>query len=205
MDAFLERLVGLVPPPKCPLHAGSLKGFREVERGLGLRLPESYKRVIRLYGQGLWQGSWCIASPFAEDGPGHIRAWHIPRYGITVGPEHCTTLREWKERYPEDLPWPVYPEAGGLFSWGATDNAGTLYWLTEGHPNRWPTLHEPHEAKPGEWERFDVPFSELLYKTVARRSGGLRVYQAEQFVGRRPRRFRVWSGWPVARREGDTG
>lgn len=195
---FLEHLVRLVPPPKHPTHGGTLKAFREIERDLGLKLPDGYKRVIRLYGQGLWQGSWCIASPFAEDEPNHKHPWYIPRYGITVGPKHCNTLRQWKELIPENLPWPVYPEAGGLFSWGATDNAGTLYWLTKGRPDVWPFLHEPHGARPEGWERFDLTFSEFLHKTIARRKGGFRVYQGKQFVGRPPKRFRAWQGWPVS-------
>jgi hypothetical protein len=199
VDAFLERLMRLVLPPERPVFAGTLTGFREVEQGLGLKLPEGYKRVVRAYGQGLWQGLWCLASPFSEDQPGHPRSWHIPRYGVTAGPEACATLRESKASYPEFLPWPVYLEPGGLFPWAMTDNGGVLYWLTEGVPESWPTLYDPHDLRPEIWERFDLPFTELLFKTITGKSGLFGEELGEQFEYSRPDAFRPWTGWPVRR------
>ena len=169
-----------------------MRAFSKIEHVLGMKLPNGYRQIIRLYGYGLWQDSWCIASPFAKDQTGHPRAWHIPRYGITLGPEHCATLREWKQQDPELLPWPVYPSPGGLFSWAATDNAGTLYWLTEGDPESWPILHEPHEARPREWRRFDMPFEEFMYKAIAVEPGGFKVYDQDFWVAGRSGAFRPW-------------
>jgi hypothetical protein len=194
--ALLERLVRLVPPPKRPAFSGTLKAFRTVEQALGLKLPETYKRVVRSYGQGLWQGFWCIASPFAEGCPGQPRPWHIPRYAVTAGPEACARLRTAKEKYPQFLPWPVYPEPGGLFPWALTDNGGTLYWLTAGDPETWPTLHDPHDLRPETWERYDVPFADLLYKTVTGKSGLFREELGEHFEYGRSDAFRPWPGSP---------
>jgi hypothetical protein len=181
------------------MFAGTLKAFREVERGLQLKLPDGYKRVVRVYGQGLWQDFWCIASPFAEDQPGHLRPWHIPRYGVTAGPEACAILRESKTSYPEFLPWPVYPEPGGLFPWAMTDSGGVLYWLTMGAPESWPTLYDPHDLRPETWGRFDLPFTELLCKTLAGESGLFRDELGERFEYGRPDAFRSWPGWTVRR------
>lgn len=193
----MERLLRLVPPPKRPAFAGTLKAFREVERDLELKLPDAFKRVVRAYGQGLWQGFWWIASPFAEDQPAHQRPWHIPRYRVAAGPESCTILRETKAAYPQLLPWPIYPDQGGLFPWAMTDNGGVLYWLTAGDPESWPTLHDPHDARPEMWERFDVPFGELLYKTVTGESGLFRAELGEGFEYSLPNAFRPYPMWSV--------
>lgn len=77
MDAILARLVRLVPPPAQPTQAGSEEPLAAVERELGLRLPASYRWVIRHYGQGLWQRFWCILTPFAEE-RGQPRPWFCP-------------------------------------------------------------------------------------------------------------------------------
>lgn len=207
MGAFLERLLRLVPPPKRPVFAGTLAAFRAVERALGLKLPDAYKRVVRAYGQGLWQGFWCIASPFAEDGPGRPRPWHLPRYGVTAGPECCAILRGSEALHPGFLPWPIYPEAGGLFPWAMTDNGGVLYWLTAGDPEGWPTIYDPHDLRPSHWPRFDVPFAELVFRCVTGDCGVFGGALGELFEYGRPDAFRPWPGWPpgLARRKAEPG
>jgi hypothetical protein len=203
VDEFLELLLRLVPPPEGPVFSGTLAAFREVERALGLKLPVGYKRLVRAYGQGLWQGFWCIASPFAEDTPDRPRPWHIPQYGITFGPEKCAILRESRVRHPDFLPWPIYPEPGGLFPWAMTDNGGVLYWLTAGDPEGWPTLYDPHDLRPSNWPRFDVPFSELVLKTITGECGVFREELGDRFEYGRSDAFRPWPGWSpgLARRD----
>jgi hypothetical protein len=199
VDAFIEGLVRIVTPPKRPVHAGTLKAFQAVERSLGMRLPDGYKRVVRTYGQGVWQKFWCVASPFAEDQSDHQRPWYMPRYVVTAGPEHCAVLRRVEAEYPGTFPWPIYPEPGGLFPWALTDDGGTLYWLTAGHPESWPTIYDPHDLRPEKWERFDLSFSELLYKTVVGESGLFHESLGESFEYGRPDAFRPWHWSPDVR------
>jgi hypothetical protein len=57
------------------------------------------------------------------------------------GPEDSLDYeREEKLEDPEDYPYPIHPEPGGLLPWGATSNGDLLCWLTEGEPDTWRTV-----------------------------------------------------------------
>ncbi|MBL8795878.1 MAG: hypothetical protein JNM56_18380 [Planctomycetia bacterium] len=189
MDAFLTELVRLVPPPAQPTQAGSDAALAAVERELGLTFPTAYKWVIRHYGQGLWQGFWCILTPFAEE-RGQPRPWFCPRSGLVGGPAWCDTLRWSSREWPSLYPHPVYPEAGGLFPWAFTDNGDTLYWLTQGEPDSWRTLFESDDP-----DGFSLSFSELLLKIVT--DGWLfRDVLGPRFVYGQPSAFAPWPWHP---------
>ncbi|MBN9520879.1 hypothetical protein J0H58_20555 [bacterium] len=176
------------------MFAGTLKAFREVEQSLGLVFPDTYKRAVKAYGLGLWQDFWCITSPFSENAPNHPLPWYIPRYGITSGPDHCTRLREVEKDFPGEYPWPIYPAPGGLFPWALTDSGGVLYWLTAGDPDGWPTIYDPHD-RPENWERYDLPFAELLFKTLTRECELFRGELREDFEDGCSDAFRPWARW----------
>lgn len=108
------------------------------------------------------------------------------------GPEWCEKLRQARQEWPWSLPWPIYPEPGGLFPWAVTDNGGTLYWLTEGEPDGWPTLHDPHSCVPEDWERHDLPFAELLLRTITGERGLFRAELGDRFEYGRPDAFAPW-------------
>jgi hypothetical protein len=68
-----------------------------------------------------------------------------------VGGEDTDSLLEFVERvlgwfrarredFPEEVPFPLWPEPGGLLPWGSTDNNDHVFWLTIGEPDRWPVV-----------------------------------------------------------------
>lgn len=38
---------------------------------------------------------------------------------------------------PDELPYPFWPDPGGLMAFGGADNGDSLLWLTEGAPDDW--------------------------------------------------------------------
>jgi hypothetical protein len=70
---------------------------------------------------------------------------------------------------PEDFPFPLYPEPGGLLPWAKTGDGTDLCWLTEGQPDSWPTAAW---NIPGGGHRYDMIAAELLYRYL---SGQLHV------------------------------
>lgn len=45
-----------------------------------------------------------------------------------------------REDFSEQVPFPLWPEPGGLLPWGSTDNNDHVFWLTIGEPDRWPVV-----------------------------------------------------------------
>jgi hypothetical protein len=58
----------------------------------------------------------------------------------------------------EAAPYSYYPEPGGLFPWGATQNGDTLLWLTEADPEKWTIV----VTDGGSWWHFDGGLTEFL-------------------------------------------
>lgn len=54
------------------------------------------------------------------------------------GPEDVMDYeRETRSEDPEDYPYPLHPEPGGLLPWGGTSNGQPLCWVTAGEPATW--------------------------------------------------------------------
>jgi hypothetical protein len=105
--------------------------WRAVEFRLGLELPSDYKAVVARYGVGPWADFLHVLSPFSANEYLHLeRAAH----------RHLGALHETRRSDSGAVPYSLYPEAGGLFPWGITDNGDYLCWLTQGFPQHWPTV-----------------------------------------------------------------
>ncbi len=48
--------------------------------------------------------------------------------------------RDHRGEWPEDFPYPLYPEPHGLLEWANTGDGDGLYWLTLGEPDSWPVV-----------------------------------------------------------------
>jgi len=129
VTAPIDRLVSLVPPPTVPVDAAG--DWRSVETVLGLALPEEFKLLLGHYGVGSFDDI-TLLSPFDS---------HPKRVFDLV--EHANVLIPWfaelRKDAPEDFPFPLYPEPGGLLPWATTSVGTDLCWLTEGRPEHWPT------------------------------------------------------------------
>jgi hypothetical protein len=115
--APVDDLVQRVPPPAEPVDADPDWAAAEAELGLGL--PDDVKGLVARYGRG----EFCDLVTVAVQGPDLLEPDRLDR-----------------AEFPEDYPFPLYPEPAGLLVWGTTSNGDRLCWLTDGTPDRWPVV-----------------------------------------------------------------
>ncbi|MFF4342054.1 hypothetical protein ACFY00_19225 [Kitasatospora sp. NPDC001540] len=155
-EAWNERLAGLV----------GWRGARRevdwagVEARLGVRLPLGYRLLVERFGAGAFDGLSLLV-PGAPD----------PRLDLEGNAAQLAgAAAEWPGRLD---PYPVFPAPGGLLQWAdGEDGQLQAYWLTDaGDPDRWPVLSNGADGTAAEWERFDGPVGQYLFRL---------------FTGRRP-------------------
>ena len=75
-------------------------------------------------------------------------------------------LRAIKEDFgEEEVPYPLYPDPGGLFPWAVSDNGDVLYWLTRGSPDEWEIV--VNESRGPQFEGFKEPMTYFLAKLIS--------------------------------------
>ncbi|MGA5069195.1 hypothetical protein ACPB9E_36495 [Streptomyces exfoliatus] len=52
---------------------------------------------------------------------------------LTAGDDLLVLDRLLKEADPDDIPYPLHPEPGGLYPWGTTGNSERLHWYPAGN------------------------------------------------------------------------
>jgi hypothetical protein len=134
----LDELVRLAPPPPSPVDG--LGDWAAAETALGLALPSDFKDLIARYGRGEFCDLVFLYPPFGE--------CTLQGYGIDI----LRDEREIRDEFPEDYPYPLHPEPGGLLVWGGTGNGQRLCWLTEGSPEEWPVV--VWSPRGGDYERY---------------------------------------------------
>jgi hypothetical protein len=125
----LERLRAIVPPPAEPVETGSEGDWPKVEAALGTALPDDFKRFTGLYGSGKFDDFLFLFNPFAPDGQDGNLLYEKDAV--------LAAYAETRAKFPDRLPWPPFPEAGGVLPAGRSDNGDELYWVTEGAPDGW--------------------------------------------------------------------
>jgi hypothetical protein len=149
----LDELLTVLPPPKRPLH--NRGDWATVEAALGLRLPPDFKAFIAAYGRGTINNCLEIESPFGlkED----VRKW----WGNFAA--YFDTVAEY-----EPLPYPIYPQAGGLLPFGTLGDVDILNWRTAGEPEEWPFVY--YDRTEGFFEIKGLAAVEFVLEAVTRRS-----------------------------------
>lgn len=122
----IERLKVLMPPPAAPVFSGSVKDWAAFNDKVGLSFPEDYFALSNIYGSGRFlAGEFKIANPFDPDDEGFAT-------------RELLTMRERKASAPDAVPYPIYPDPGGLYPFGIDGNGNTFLWLTDGVSDGWP-------------------------------------------------------------------
>jgi hypothetical protein len=141
IDMVLDRLRQLHPPTAPAVLTASQWAI--VEKQLGIALPDDYKELLGLYVEGPPLGEWYGFYNFltekgraaAQKDLTHLR-W--VREQVNGELHHMAEVLGRPERTVRPcVPFPVYPESGGLYPWGWAQDGWTFYWLCDGTPQTW--------------------------------------------------------------------
>ena len=143
----IENLIKAVPPPVAPFEA--FKGPWEViEADLGISLPQDYKDLARLYGNGWFMDYVGIDIPNTQD-PNTRLEWR------------AEIMRDFYLAMLEDFrSFPIWPDPDGLLPLGGTSGGNALFWLTHGPPADWHIV--VWDRGLGRFETFDFDLTDFL-------------------------------------------
>lgn len=118
----IERLIRIARPPAVPVQP-FIGPWEPVEAYLGTELPADYKDFARLYGRGCFMGHLYVNLPGDPDRRGSLEgeldlAREMINYGMPV-------------------PYPAWPDPGGLLNIGLTEFNDRIFWLPRGDPPDW--------------------------------------------------------------------
>ncbi len=178
----IENLRRVLQPPRSAIETGSSDAWSQVEEQLELRLPDDYKSYIRTYGTGcIGEFVWPL-NPFSRN----------PNLNfLRAADEILSAMRSLRDGGYEDIPFPLYPERGGLLPWGFTDNGDNLYWVTRGDSNEWPVVL--NASRQPAYEYYDCSMTEFLAKVL---QGELESHIMPSDLAESEPLFR--SGWEAA-------
>lgn len=147
----IENLSSVLSLPEAPIERGHTDRWPAIEQGMRIRLPQDYKDYVDAYGTGYIAEFIWIFNPFSEKASLNLKEQMHPR---------LSALQEIKRQLPNDVPYRIWPELGGLLPVGATGNGDCIYWLTAGNPTQWPIL--VNESRGPDWATFEMPLTEFL-------------------------------------------
>lgn len=140
----IENLIKVIPPPKAPISAFG-GPWEPVEAEIGTMLPQDYKDLSRLYGHGKFLQFLVVHSPICRSPYGRL----------------APTIRSEREFFGDnELPYRLWPEAGGLLLCGGTDFMDHLYWLPRGPPDKWRMVQWGRGFQ--EFEAFDCDLTDFI-------------------------------------------
>jgi len=168
MLTSLKTITKLLPPPASP--RGLDRTWAAVERELGLALPKDYKAFIDLYGSGQ------IAS--AE---GWVVVWNFRDtsfFKMSFTEALCGTegvipyFRRNATSSGHQLPYPLYPDRGGLLPFAQYVDVHYLNWLTKASADRWNVVFYDFDGEEYTHLKGDT-FGRCLFKMLQRKYADL--------------------------------
>jgi hypothetical protein len=135
---LIARLCQMAAPPKEPLYNHG--DWDAVERDLGVKLPEDYKRLIETFGQGGFVGEAFCSGLLLASYLGPARPVERAKGFSAVF------------RTVDRLSYGLYPDKPGLLGFGSYADKDTVAWNTVGSPEGWTIIwHDPetgiHEVR----------------------------------------------------------
>lgn len=117
--------------------------WSEVEQRLDLPLPSDFRALVERFPWGIFRGHIVVGNPGLHRGKADLIA------GMSVV---LDDMRDWG--IEEGLvPYPVYPEPGGLVPWGGGPGGAPICWLTIGaDPDAWQVVLGSSDFEI--WENF---------------------------------------------------
>jgi hypothetical protein len=171
-----ERLASLTGWPG---RGAAGTDWAQVEARLRVALPADFRELGERFPAGVFQG-YLRFNPgishltrLRENEPGRLRRWR-DNTPDTDELEERQRLEElaaeegWElsgEPAPE-FPFPIWPEAGGIYPWALASGGATFFWLRSGRdPGSWPVVWWHGDDLI--WERFDGTATGFLIALVS--------------------------------------
>jgi hypothetical protein len=152
----LKALIEVMPPPKRPVETGSAEQWTNVEESLGTALSTDYREYNNTFGTGCIGAFLWPYNPFSSNENLNL---------LTRGKLILEAMSVIKERFGDtEVPYPLFPEPGGLLPWGSTDNGDSLFWLTTGNPDEWPVV--VNESRGPSFEEFEESMTGFLARLI---------------------------------------
>lgn len=124
--------------------------WEAIENFIGTRLPSDYKVISESFPKGLFR-------MFAEVWGPHGKDVLLSETSSSV----LEAFREMKDDGEIDIPYPFFPDAGGLLIAGYLRSPGYIFWATEPRdPDEWRLVLADEECK--HWEPFNGSLCEFL-------------------------------------------
>lgn len=142
MSGSLEKLKALVPPPSAVVAPP----WGEAPDKAGFEFPADFREFVDAYGGGSFGRPEYVGLD--------VRAPHANALGPGGRPgfegfvtDHLDQVRPLftypgaEEEMWNGEPLPLYPDPGGLLSWGSSQQSDQFFWLTQdADPDRWPMI-----------------------------------------------------------------
>ncbi|SFT75568.1 SMI1 / KNR4 family (SUKH-1) [Actinopolyspora lacussalsi subsp. righensis] len=153
MASSLDRLRMLLPPPEV---APAPQPWQDVERRLGVALPNDYKEFMEVYGDGTLE-DYLLLEQLITSEEEFSEWWE----------EQLDDLRSAAERVPER--YTLEPGRVDLLPWGFTIDVDVCYWWMDPRedPDRWWIVSRDRDVS--RWSVFEGSMVEFLVEVVSGR------------------------------------
>ncbi|MGP4012751.1 hypothetical protein [Streptomyces sp. 4N124] len=154
---FVEALLKIVGPVGAPEEEYD---WNVVESELGAPLPPDYKAIVDRFPRGLFRGLVRVSRPGDPNRP--------KTDFLGFNRHRLDDLRTARESGRALLPYPVFPEPGGLLPWGFGVQDEHFFWATEDRdPARWPVVVS--DSSFTRWSEFGGGIGEFLVEVASGR------------------------------------
>ncbi|MFJ8044088.1 hypothetical protein ACIRBX_26660 [Kitasatospora sp. NPDC096147] len=127
-----------------------------------LRFPTDYRWLIDTYGSIRIHEDLAVSGPMSTSFYGEGFAGFL---AMTADAYGQAELVHEEPRFPHETtpepPYPMFPDSGGLLSWGSDTLGNSYFWLTQDpDPDNWPVVVFFGEAEV--WDVFDGGLAAFL-------------------------------------------
>jgi hypothetical protein len=157
-EADLEALVRILDLPDRVADRPGADDWLAAEGAVGRPLPPDFKAFLHRYGSGRIDGFLHVLNPVASREPVRL----VPAMERLLG-----GLRALRSDAPEEVPYSLHPESGGLLPWAVSDNGDVFFWSTEAtDPAAW-SIVVSAAGGPG-WATHPGPMVRFLAELLTR-------------------------------------
>ncbi|MEV6986879.1 SMI1/KNR4 family protein [Sphaerisporangium sp. NPDC051017] len=130
----LADLIAIIGPPSKPATAVD---WPAIEAEVGLTFPDDYKAWANTYADLQLNGFLYLSRPEPAGRERQAAIATVDQLRDLVEDWPTIDLLDDLGNESEAPPFPFYPQPGGLYFWGSTDNGDFLLWLTDPDPQKW--------------------------------------------------------------------